>query len=139
MLETDDDITKSTWARMAEKVMLDDKQTLRIANLKLQASWLAVLEIFLEDIEGYLDDGEFEHTDRYSMNTRIAFYGAPYKLQGAPVAWRGDRVLQTAYRSHMNLMVSNHWGILVRIGIQKRKINVSDLLDEYLTLMEVAF
>ena len=31
------------------------------------------------------------------------------------------------------------WGILVRIGIQKRKINVSDLLDEYLTLMEVAF
>ena len=28
-----------------------------------------------------------------------------------------------------------HWGILVRIGIQKRKINVFGLLDEYLTLM----
>ena len=56
---------------MAEKVMLDDKQTLRIANLKLQASWLAVLEIFLEDIEGYLDDAEFEHPDRYLMEIRI--------------------------------------------------------------------
>ena len=41
--------------------MLDDEQTLRIANLKLQASCLAVLEIVLEDIEGHLDDGEFEH------------------------------------------------------------------------------
>ena len=71
MLETDDDITKSTWAGMAEKVMLDDKQTLRIANLKLQASRLAVLEIFLEDIEGYLDDAEFEHPDRYVMEIRI--------------------------------------------------------------------
>ena len=30
MLETDDDITKSTWAGMAEKVMLDDKQILRL-------------------------------------------------------------------------------------------------------------
>ena len=30
---------------MAEKVLLDDEQTLRIANLKLQASCLAVLEI----------------------------------------------------------------------------------------------
>ena len=52
---------------MAEKVMLDDKQTLRIANLKLQASWLAVLEIFLE----YIDDGEFEHPDHYVMEIRI--------------------------------------------------------------------
>ena len=56
---------------MAEKVMLDDEQTLRIANLKLQASCLAVLEIFLEDIEGYLDDGEFEQPDRYVMEIRI--------------------------------------------------------------------
>ena len=29
VLETDDDITESRWAKMAEKVMLDDKQTLR--------------------------------------------------------------------------------------------------------------
>ena len=49
---------------MAEKVMLDDEQTLRIANLKLYASCLAALEIVLEDIEGHLDDGEFEHPDR---------------------------------------------------------------------------
>ena len=46
---------------MAEKVMLDDEQTLRIANLKLHALCLAALEIVLEDIEGHLDDGEFEH------------------------------------------------------------------------------
>ena len=30
-------------------------------QLKLQASCLAALEIVLEDIEGHLDDGEFEH------------------------------------------------------------------------------
>ena len=46
---------------MAEKVMLDDEQALRSANLKLYASCLAELEIVLEDIEGHLDDGEFEH------------------------------------------------------------------------------
>ena len=56
---------------MAEKVMLDDEQTLRIANLKLQASCLAALEIVLEDIEGHLDDGEFEHPERYVMAIRI--------------------------------------------------------------------
>ena len=52
---------------MAKKVMLDDEQTLRIANLKLQASCLAVLE----DIEGHLDDEEFQHPDRYVMEIRI--------------------------------------------------------------------
>ena len=51
--------------------MLDDEQTLRIANLKLQASCLAVLEIVLEDIEGHLDDEEFQHPDRYVMEIRI--------------------------------------------------------------------
>ena len=56
---------------MAEKVMLDDEQTLRIANLKLYASYLAALEIVLEDIEGHLDDGEFEHPYRYVMAIRI--------------------------------------------------------------------
>ena len=35
---------------MAEKVMLDDEQTLGIVNLKLQALCLAVLEIVLENI-----------------------------------------------------------------------------------------
>ena len=45
---------------MAEKVMLDDDQTLRITNLKLQASCLAALEIILEDIEGHFDDGELD-------------------------------------------------------------------------------
>ena len=34
---------------MAEKVLLDNEQTLRMANLKLQASCLAVLEIVLEN------------------------------------------------------------------------------------------
>ena len=42
--------TESRWAKMAEKVMLDDGQTLGIANLKLQALCLAVLEIVLENI-----------------------------------------------------------------------------------------
>ena len=56
---------------MAETVMLDDEQTLRIANLKLYASCLAALEIVLEDIEGHLDDGEFEHPERYVMAITI--------------------------------------------------------------------
>ena len=53
---------------MAEKVMLDDEQTLRIANLKLYASYLAALEIVLEDIEGHLDNGKFEHPDRLYLD-----------------------------------------------------------------------
>ena len=32
-------------------------------QLKLQASCLAALEIVLEDIEGHLDNGKFEHPD----------------------------------------------------------------------------
>ena len=56
---------------MAEKVMLDDEQTLRIANSKLQASSLAVLEKVLEDIEGHLDDGEFKRPDCYVMEIGI--------------------------------------------------------------------
>ena len=36
---------------------LEDRQ------LKLQASYLAALEIVLEDIEGHLDNGKFEHPD----------------------------------------------------------------------------
>ena len=46
---------------MAEKVRMDDKLILGIIKLNLQASSLAALEIVLEDIEGHLDDGEFEH------------------------------------------------------------------------------
>ena len=57
---------------MAEKVMLDDEQTLRIANLKLYALCLAALEIVLEDIEGHLDDGEVEHPDRQIAFTQIS-------------------------------------------------------------------
>ena len=56
---------------MAEKVMLDDEQTLRIANLKLYASCLAALEIVLEDIEGHLDNGKFEHPDRLNSDIRF--------------------------------------------------------------------
>ena len=44
---------------------LEDRQ------LKLQASCLTALEIVLEDIEGRLNDGEFEHPDRYVMVIRI--------------------------------------------------------------------
>ena len=50
---------------VGQQANLEDHQ------LKLQASCLAVLEIFLEDFEGYLDDGEFEHPDCYVMATRI--------------------------------------------------------------------
>ena len=57
---------------MAEKVILDDKQTLRIANLKLYASCLTVVEIVLEDIEGHLDDGEVEHPDRQIAFTQMS-------------------------------------------------------------------
>ena len=32
---------------------------------------MAVLEIVPEDTEGHLDDGEFEHPDRYVMVIRI--------------------------------------------------------------------
>ena len=41
---------------------LEDRQ------LKLQASYLAALEIVLEDIEGHLDNGKFEHPDRLYLD-----------------------------------------------------------------------
>ena len=41
---------------------LEDRQ------LKLQASCLAALEIVLEDIEGHLDNGKFEHPDRLYLD-----------------------------------------------------------------------
>ena len=37
-------------------------------HLKLQAWCLAALEIVLEDIEGHLDDGKFEHPDRLYLD-----------------------------------------------------------------------
>ena len=58
---------------MAEKVRLDDEQISRIAKLILQALSLSALEIVLEDIEGDLFDGEFEHPDHYLMEIRIWF------------------------------------------------------------------
>ena len=44
---------------------LEDRQ------LKLQASCLAALEIVLEDIEGHLDNGKFEHPDRLNSDIRF--------------------------------------------------------------------
>ena len=50
---------------MAEKVsQVDDERILMITKLELQFLSLAALKIVLEDIEGHLDDGEFEHPDR---------------------------------------------------------------------------
>ena len=63
IIDTDDNITETRWAKMAEKVRRDDKLILGITKLKLQALSLAALEIVMEDIEGHLDDGEFEHPD----------------------------------------------------------------------------
>ena len=47
---------------------------MRIANLKLLASCLAALEIVVEDTEGHLDDGEFEHPDHYVMAIKIYLF-----------------------------------------------------------------
>ena len=65
VLETDDD----TYYRV--KVGKDGREgdvgrqaNLEDRQLKLQASCLAALEIVLEDIEGHLDNGKFEHPDR---------------------------------------------------------------------------
>ena len=50
IIDTDDNITVSGWAKMAKKVRMDDKLILGIIKLNLQASSLAALEIVLEDI-----------------------------------------------------------------------------------------
>ena len=49
---------------MAEKVsQVDAERISMIAKLELQALSPAAQEIVLEEIEGHLDDGEFEHPD----------------------------------------------------------------------------
>ena len=53
---------------MDEKVRLDDERILMIAKLELQGLSLAALEIVLEDIEGHLDNGKFEHPDRLYLD-----------------------------------------------------------------------
>ena len=45
IIDTDDNITETRWAKMAEKVRRDDKLILGITKFKLQALSLAALEI----------------------------------------------------------------------------------------------
>ena len=64
VLETDDNITTLRWAKMAEKAsQIDDERILMTPKLEQQALSPAAQEIVLEEIEGHLDDGEFEHPD----------------------------------------------------------------------------
>ena len=49
---------------MAEKAsQIDDERILMTPKLEQQALSPAAQEIVLEEIEGHLDDGEFEHPD----------------------------------------------------------------------------